>query len=114
MVNISYKDYIISWETKFWNSYAKIALEIILSIVTVGIFAPLAMVRLYEYFADKTYAISGDAKLKFGYEIDQLNDFLFIWGQMLLTIITLSIYYPWAYCKIRKRILSKTYLINLT
>ncbi len=114
MVNISYKGYIISWETKFWNSCAKIAMEIILSIVTVGIFAPLAMVRLYEYFADRTYAISGDAKLKFGYEIDQLNDFLFIWGQILLTIITLSVYYPWAYCKIRSRILSKTYLIHLT
>lgn len=114
MVNVSYKGYIMYWETKFWNSCGKIAIEIIFSMITIGIFAPLAMVRLYKYFADKTIVVADDSKLKFGYDIDQLNDFLFMWGQMLLTIITLSIYYPWAYCNIRSRILSKTYLIKIS
>ena len=90
--------------------YDPIAFEILLTIITLGIYFPIAMIRLYKYFADKTIANGTDRKLKFGYDIDPLNDFLFIWGQTLLTIITLGIYYPWAFCKIGKRILSKTYL----
>jgi uncharacterized membrane protein YjgN (DUF898 family) len=112
MVNIDYKDFNISWETSFWNSCGKIAIEILLTMITIGIYMPLAMLRLYKYFTDRTIAGTNDRKLKFGYDIDQLSDFLFIWGQTLLTIITLGIYYPWAFCKIGNRILGKTYLIE--
>lgn len=112
MVNVDYKEYKISWETNFWNSCGKIALEMLLTIITIGIYMPLAGLRLYKYFADKTTATANDRKLKFGYDIDPLNDFLFVWGQMLLTILTVGIYYPWAYSKIGARILSKTYLLK--
>jgi len=110
MINIDYKDFNISWNTNFWESCGKIAIEMILTLITVGIYMPLAMLRLYKHFSEKTIVASQDRKLRFGYDIDQLNDFLFIWGQTLLTIITLGIYYPWAFCKIGNRILSKTYL----
>lgn len=110
MVDVDYKDYHISWNTKFWNSCGKILIEMLLTIITVGIYAPLAWVRLYNYFADRTIATSPDRQYKFGYDIDQKNDFLFIWGQLLLAIITIGIYYPWALCKVGKRLLSKTYL----
>ena len=110
MIDIEYKNYKIAWETNFWNSCGKIAVEMVLAIITLGIYMPLAMVRLYKYFADKTTASKDDGKLRFGYDIHQLNDFLFIWGQTLLTIITLGIYYPWAICKIGKRIIGNTYL----
>jgi uncharacterized membrane protein YjgN (DUF898 family) len=111
MVAVSYKTYTVSWQTNFWNSCGKIAVEIILSVITLGIYMPLAMLRLYKYFADRTVAVSADRTHTFGYDIDQLNDFLFIWGQTLLTIITLGIYYPWALCKIWNRVLGKTYLL---
>ena len=110
MVNIDYKKYNISWETSFWPSCGKIAFEILLSIITLGIYGPLAMLRIYKYFADRTVAVADDSKFKFGYDIDHLNDFLYIWGQILLTIITIGIYYAWAFSKIGNRILSKTYL----
>jgi uncharacterized membrane protein YjgN (DUF898 family) len=112
MVNITYKNYTITWKTNVWSSCAKIALEMVLSIITVGIYTPLAMLRLYKYFTDRTTAASIDGEFSFGYDIDQLNDFLFIWGQSLLMIITLGIYYPWALSKIGNRILGKTYLLK--
>jgi hypothetical protein len=112
MVNISYKNYTISWKTNVWSSCGKIALEMLLSVITVGIYTPLAMLRLYKYFTDRTTAASTDGEFNFGYDIDQLNDFLFIWGQTLLVIITLGIYYPWALCKIGNRILGKTFLLK--
>jgi len=76
----------------------------------VGIYGPLATLRLYKYFAEKTVAISTEKSLGFGYDIDQLHDFLFIWGQMLLTFITLGIYLPWAFCNVGSRVMGKTYL----
>jgi len=109
MVNVKFRDYTIRWETKFWNSCGKLLLEIFLSIITVGIFYPLAGLRLYKYFMEKTFAVSESSRKRFGYDLEAGKDFLFLWGQLLLTIITLGIYYPWAYCKITDRILSKTY-----
>jgi uncharacterized membrane protein YjgN (DUF898 family) len=110
MVNINYRDYKISWQTNFWNSCGKIALEMLLTIITAGIYMPLAGLRLFEYFTARTTAINKENNQRFGYDIEQVDDFLFIWGQILLTIITLGIYYSWAYCKINKRILGKTFL----
>jgi uncharacterized membrane protein YjgN (DUF898 family) len=110
MVDLNYKNYTIKWETNFWNSCGKILLEIILSLITLGIYMPLAMIRLYKYFVQRTVATGADSNMRFGYDLENLNDFLFIWGQLLLTMITLGIYYPWAFCKIGARILRKTYL----
>lgn len=110
MVNIDYKNYNIKWETEFWNSCGKIALEILLSVITIGVYFPMAMIKLYKYFTERTIAQSGEIKRKFGFDTDNINDFLFIWGQILLTIITLGIYYPWSISKIGTRILSRTYL----
>ncbi len=109
MVNIDYKNYNIKWETNFWDSCGKIGLELLLSVITFGIYYPMAAIKLYKYFTDKTIAQAGKIKRKFGFDTDSVNDFLFIWGQILLTIITLAIYYPWAISKVGKRFLSRTY-----
>ncbi|OFY44218.1 MAG: hypothetical protein A2X18_00995 [Bacteroidetes bacterium GWF2_40_14] len=112
MVNVDYKDFNIRWETNFWDSCWMVAGQMLLSIVTIGIYYPMAVVRLYKYFLDRTVAVSDERRLNFGYDIEASKDFLFLWGQILLIIITLSIYYPWALCKIGKRFLSKTYLAD--
>ncbi|MDP4240480.1 MAG: DUF898 family protein [Bacteroidota bacterium] len=113
LVNIKFKDYTIRWETNFWNSCGKLLWEIILSIITVGIYYPYAILRLYKYFIEKTFAVSENSKKGFGFELEPREDFLFLWGQILLTIITLGIYYPCAYCKITSRILGKTFTEQL-
>lgn len=111
MVDVRYKEYHIHWDTEALPSMGKIAVEVMLSIVTFGIYFPLAFLRLYKYFAERTRSNAVDNQtIRFGYDADQMNDFLLIWGQMLLTIITLGIYYPWAICKIGQRILSKSYM----
>jgi len=114
MVDVKYKNYLIRWETSFWKSCGKIALEILFSVITIGIYYPLAMLRLYQYFVERTVAVSAERTKKFGYDIASKDDFLFIWGQLLLTIVTLGIYYPWAYSKVIGRILGKTYLVEFS
>ena len=108
-VDFTFKGYHIRWETELWESMGKIALELLLSVITLGIYSPLAYIKLYQYFAERTIAESETNSKTFGYDIEPGNDFLFIWGQILLSIITLGIYYSWAYCKVTDRILSKTY-----
>ena len=110
LANVKFKDYNITWKTRFFESVFKILIEIILVLVTVGIYMPLAYLRLYKYFIERTEAVSERQVLVFGYEIDHLEDFLFLWGQILLTLITAGIYYPWAYCRILGRISNKTYI----
>lgn len=110
MVNFKFKEYTIKWRTDFWSSVGKIAIELFLSAITVGIYLPLAGLKLYSYFSERTIASTESVSKRFGYDIEPMGDFLFIWGQYLLTIITLGIYYPWAFCKIASRVLNKTYL----
>ena len=109
-VNFTFKGYEIKWNTEFWSSIGKIFVEILLSVVTLGIYSPLASLRLYKYFAEKTVAKSENGEKHFGYDIESGDDFLYMWGQILLSIITLGIYCPWAMCKIGNRILAKTYV----
>lgn len=109
MVNVAYEDYRIEWKTKFWPSCLQIFIQMALTIVTLGIYFPLAYLKLYKYFAERTAAESPTKIMNFGYELETGSDFLFVWGQTLLSIITLGIYYPWAIVKIGKRVLSKTY-----
>lgn len=111
MVDIKYKDYYIRWETEFFPSVGKCALELVLSMITFGIYIPMAFIRLYKYFTERTKSNVVDGKkISFGYDIDLFNDFLYFWGQIVLTILTLGIYYPWAFCKITKRVLERTYI----
>lgn len=110
MTNVTYKQYTIQWQTSFWSSIGKIFIEILLSTITLGIYAPFAFVRLYAYFIHRTVAQSDEATRSFGFEPDPFNDFLFLWGQILLTIVTLGVYYPWMICKVSSRFLGRTYL----
>ena len=109
-VNLSYKGYEIKWETEFWPTVQQILIQIGLSVITLGIYSPVALLRLFKYFAEKTVARKESSMKKFGYELAAGDDFLFIWGQILLCIITLGIYFPWAYCKISNYILCKTFV----
>lgn len=112
MVNLKFKDYEIKWQTKFGESCLKILAVMLLIILTFGIYMPLGYLKLYKYFAEKTIVKSLDRTMYFGYDLDAKNDFLFIWGQIILTILTIGFYYPWAYSKIGKRVLTKTFIKN--
>lgn len=110
MVNIDYKGYNITWKTNFWSSAGQIVLQLLLSSITLGIYYPMAAIKLYGYFVNRTVAKSGDIERKFGYSGDNLKDFLFIWGQILITVVTLGIYYPWMLSKVGKLFIRRTYI----
>jgi len=115
LINFSYKGYSISFNASFWSAAPLFLTQLVLTFVTLGIYFPMAFLRIYKYMLENVGATKeNDAKeiavKKIGFELDAKSDFLFLTGQALLCIITLGIYFPWAYCKSGSYILSKTYV----
>ncbi|MFW5644788.1 MAG: DUF898 family protein [Bacteroidota bacterium] len=111
IINIHYRNFDIKLDTDYMEGIGVILLQTFLAALTIGIYYPLAYLKIYQYFLQNT-EVKNDIgeNLTLGYELDAVEDFLFIWGQTLLSIITIGIYIPWAYCKVMKRVLGKTYI----
>jgi uncharacterized membrane protein YjgN (DUF898 family) len=111
MINIRYKDYFIRLDTRFFPATGKIALELFLAVITFGIYFPIAYLRLYRYFAEHTKSsIVEGQQITMGYDGNQVSDFLFMWGQILLTVVTLGFYYPWAFSRMVHRVFTQTFI----
>ena len=138
MVQIRLAGRTIIWKTRFWESMGAILGQVLLTVVTVIIYFPAATLRLYRYFTARTVvqrapaeadssstagqadgsigadASSGAAQAdgeigRLGFDGPIGKGFLLIWGQTLLTIITIGIYLPWAYARIGRWVAEHTY-----
>ncbi len=106
MVNFSWRNYRAYWQTSFWNSVFFIIGQMVLVIITLGIYMPAAMLSLLQYFVNRTVLDKdGQAvgRLEFTRE---RGGFAFLWKQILLSIITIGIYLPWAYANTLRYVLS--------
>jgi len=102
---------IILWDPDSFPAAGKIAVELVMAVTTISIYFAMAFVRLYRYFTEHTKSNIIDGKqITMGYDGNQLSDFKFMWRQVLLTVITFGIYYPWAFSRIVGRVLTQTYL----
>ncbi len=110
IMNFQHRDQYIYLNTNFPESGLIILRELGLTIITLGIYFPMMYLRLYAHFAERTIVAKEESYRTFAYDLEGNDDFVFIWGQILLCIVTLGIYVPWAFCKVGKRVLSKTYL----
>lgn len=93
----------LKWDTKFWRSVFFIIGQMLLTLVTLGVYWPAALIRLYRYFADRTRVLAGDTvagTLVFGGRTGE--GFLLIWGQFLLSAVTVFVYFPWAFVRVAK------------
>jgi len=109
-VNIRWNDVTIAWKTSFWPSCWYILGQMLLTAITLGIYWPAAVLRLYRYVAAKTVLSKGDAEIgRLGFEGGMGKGFGLIWGQTLLSIITLGIYIPWACANVGRWLLGATF-----
>jgi Predicted membrane protein len=109
--NFKHNNYHIQWNTQALPAIGKIAKEIGLTLITFGIYMPMAYLKLYDYFIHKTESnVVDNQQIRFGYDMEANEDYPYLLGQTLLTIVTLGIYYPWALANVGKRILNKTYM----
>ena len=84
--------------------------QVFLVFITAGLYCPMYMLRMYRYFV--SHIILGDEIVedRFGFTLNTWRDYFFVLGQVLLTIITLGIYWSWAYAGISTRLFTHSYV----
>ena len=100
-VNLRWKESVIRWVTRFWPSVGFILGQVLLTLITFGIYWPAAALRMFRYFAGKTAVSKGDVEVgRFAFTGSIGKGFGLIWGQTLLSIITIGFYLPWGLARI--------------
>jgi uncharacterized membrane protein YjgN (DUF898 family) len=109
-VNLAWKDVVMIWKTTFWRSCLFILGQVLLTLVTAGIYGPAAFLRLYRYFAGRT-VIERDGREtgRLGFDGSIGKGFGLLWGQGLLCLVTVGVYLPWAYARVGRWLLAATY-----
>lgn len=87
-----------------------IAGQILLSAITIGLYYPMALLRLWKYYVGSIVLGDDMVEEKLGFSMMPGKNYFTILGQMLLVIITIGIYYPWAYVKIIGLLMNQTYV----
>ncbi len=110
-INLQWNDLTITWKTDFWPSSGFIAAQLVLTVITLGIYWPAATIKCYRYFSAKTIVSKGGAETgRFEFSGTMKQGFGLLWGQVLLSIITIGIYLPWAYASILQYFVNNTAL----
>jgi uncharacterized membrane protein YjgN (DUF898 family) len=108
-VNFGFKGYSIQWETRAIPSMGMILGQFLLTIITLGIYYPVALAKLYKYFMNQTAARKqGSLGYSFNVSFKYFDVWKTVWAQLLLTIITCGIYGAWAYCRVIKVFVDNT------
>ena len=82
-------------------------IQIVLCILTAGLFVPIAVVMIYRYIVGNMRLVSeAGEESAFGYQGRIGYDCLYVYGQALLTVITAGIYTPWLISKVGRRLVS--------
>lgn len=84
--------------------------QVMLIIVTVGFWYPMAIMRIWRYYVSRMVLGEELVEDKFGFTMDPWKNYLAILLQWFLSVITLGFYLPWAYAKIATILLSQTYV----
>lgn len=111
--NLHYCGYDLSWNTRFWPSVSMIWVQMLLSVLTLGIYLPAAYIKVYRYLVGHTEIQTEqqqEEEGRLGFRGRTGWGFGLLWGQILLTAVTLGIYAPWALAKVGKWFLSNTYV----
>lgn len=108
IIQIKYLNCNITLKANFLNSVLFLLAQMLLSVFTLFIYFPAAYIKICQYFLPKIN-IENVENISFQIKTDFIifDSWKFLWGQILLSLITLGIYFPWAYCKIAKYIFDR-------
>ena len=111
MVNLTYGDKILTARLSVLPATGYVMGQIFLTLLTCGLYAPMADLRIMQYIADRCVVVSPDGEEKsMGLRLRSWRDWAWMWGQVLLLSITLGIYLPWFYAKVMNRFGGRLYV----
>lgn len=84
--------------------------QALLVMITLGFYLPMYMLRMYRYFVSRMVLGDDIVEDRFGFTLNVWKDYFYVLGQGLLTIITLGIYWSWAYARVMTRLFTHSYV----
>jgi uncharacterized membrane protein YjgN (DUF898 family) len=81
--------------------------QLLLTILTLGLYTPMMELRLVQYFAE---GVDVGEERRLGMSLRPWRDWLYVWAQSLLVLVTCGLYMPWYYTKILRRFIPRLYL----
>jgi uncharacterized membrane protein YjgN (DUF898 family) len=115
--NIRLEGRAVRWTARFWPTFGMFLGQTFLTVITFFIYYPAAYMRMYRYIARRVVVKDGEgqdapthATLEFDGPLGR--GFLLMWGQGLLSLITVGIYYPWAMARVGKWLASHTSVVT--
>lgn len=111
LLNLQWRQTHIRLKSKAWPSIFYMAKQTGLTLLTFGIYWPIMYINLYRYFSDKIVLQTENKDTgHFGFEGKTGKGFFLLWGQTVLSILTLGIYLPWAYANCIRYFLNNTFM----
>jgi len=108
LINFIYSDIEIRLRAKAKQSILFLLGQILLTIITLFIYLPASIIKIIQYIADNIRIDDYTDKLyKINTEFTIKESWKYLGLQILLSIVTIGIYLPWAYCNIIKYILER-------
>ncbi len=115
ILKIRYGAYTTSYVRKLGKTFLFFLSQSLLTILTLFIYFPAAYIKICRFIFEGTeYFDSNKEKSgSFGFSGQTGRGFLLMWGQTLLTVITLGIYCPWAMVKVANWFINNIYVEDL-
>lgn len=110
MINLSLGEERITSDIPLTQATLFIMGQLLLTVVTLGLYTPMMELRTMRYFAKCTRVGEGPEARKMGMTLRSWRDWAYVWGQLLLVVITLGIYMPWYYTRILNRFIPRIYV----
>ena len=112
LINFEFSGYRIRFTGEQTDTMLFLLGQILLTIITAGIYGPAAWLRIYRFVAGHTafQDESGQTKATLGFDGPVGEGFLLFWGQGLLLIITIGFIGPWVMARLSNWVLNRTCL----
>ena len=110
-VDVTYGDKVITTRMSTLSAAVFVVGQTLLSLLTVGLYAPMASLRTMQYVAERSVVVGADGEEKpMGLRLRSWRDWAWTWGQMLLLVVTLGLYLPCYYAKMMNRFGGRLYV----
>ncbi len=109
-INLTYGRSRVVMEGGAFGLFMPVLKQIIFTVLTLGIYAPMATMRITQAALRRTVVGEELIEGRMGLSLRPWADWAYIWGQLLIVVVTLSIYTPWAITRITRRFMKRTYV----
>ncbi len=108
----SYVGYDAAFRVKLVNAAGYFLGQIVLSIVTLGLYIPAAYIKLYRYVANHVLFVHRETGKEYpvGFDGSLARNYGYFLLQFLLLIVTLGLATPWVYARCGSRLANATFV----